>query len=91
MMQTRTLIVDDETPEVLEAVEDERSPAMDYLLKPFCRERFQESLQRVRQGDIGRWVHARLQSAWRPSWNLNVKSRRLLCPIPLDLMSSKFH
>jgi two-component system LytT family response regulator len=50
MMQTRALIVDDETPEVLESVAGERAPAMDYLLKPFCRERFQESRQRVRHG-----------------------------------------
>jgi two-component system LytT family response regulator len=84
MMQTRTLIVDDETPEVLEAVGDERSPAMDYLLKPFCRERFQESLQRVRHGFVKRET-AQSPVPNRPAADrMVVKSGDRLLFVPFD-------
>jgi len=84
MMQTRTLIVDDETPEVLEAVGDERSPAVDYLLKPFSRERFQESLQRVRHGFAERGAPPSRVPATPAADRMVVKSGDRLLFVPFD-------
>ena len=84
MMQTRPLIVDDETPEVLEAVADERSPAVDYLLKPFSRERFQESLQRVRHGFAERGAPPSRVPATPAADRMVVKSGDRLLFVPFD-------
>jgi two-component system LytT family response regulator len=89
--------------EVLEAVGGERSPAVifvtasdqlpiqafdaqaiDYLLKPFRRERFQESLQRVRHG-LGKRNAPQLPVPDRPTADrMVVKSGDRLLFVPFD-------
>jgi two-component system, LytTR family, response regulator len=89
--------------EVLEAVGGERSPAVvfvtaddqganqafdaqavDYLLKPFCRERFQESLQRVRHGFAKRGAPPSPVPAKPAPDRMVVKSGDRLLFVPFD-------